>query len=87
MSVQKMFGVVPYQGIVDPHSNESEWTSFKANKNNEAFIDRILRRDGALLPSHHRGKADLSKAAARRANSPMRLARPHTETLWRSSRS
>ena len=23
------------------HSNEAEWQSFRANKNNEAFIDRI----------------------------------------------
>ncbi len=23
------------------HSNEAEWQSFKTNKNNEAFIDRI----------------------------------------------
>ena len=34
-------GALPYQGIVIAHSNESEWTSFKANKNNEAFLDRI----------------------------------------------
>jgi serine protein kinase len=24
------------------HSNESEWLQFKHNKNNEAFLDRIL---------------------------------------------
>ncbi|MFZ4808892.1 MAG: PrkA family serine protein kinase, partial [Hyphomicrobiaceae bacterium] len=34
-------GALPYQGIVIAHSNESEWQSFKANKNNEAFLDRI----------------------------------------------
>jgi serine protein kinase len=34
-------GGVPYQGIILAHSNESEWQSFKNNKNNEAFIDRI----------------------------------------------
>src|ERR1700738_4982888 len=34
-------GAIPYTGIVLAHSNESEWQSFKANKNNEAFIDRI----------------------------------------------
>src|ERR1700726_2780380 len=34
-------GGVPYQGIVLAHSNEAEWQSFKNNKNNEAFIDRI----------------------------------------------
>jgi len=34
-------GALPYQGIVIAHSNEAEWQSFKANKNNEAFIDRV----------------------------------------------
>jgi len=34
-------GALPYQGIIIAHSNESEWQSFKANKNNEAFLDRI----------------------------------------------
>ena len=34
-------GALPYQGIIIAHSNESEWSSFKANKNNEAFLDRI----------------------------------------------
>jgi serine protein kinase len=36
------FGSFPYQGIVVAHSNESEWLHFKNNKNNEAFLDRIL---------------------------------------------
>jgi len=35
-------GAIPYQGIVMAHSNEAEWQSFKNNKNNEAFIDRIF---------------------------------------------
>ena len=34
-------GGIPYQGIVLAHSNEAEWQSFKNNRNNEAFIDRI----------------------------------------------
>jgi serine protein kinase len=34
-------GAIPYQGVVLAHSNESEWQSFKNNKNNEAMIDRI----------------------------------------------
>jgi serine protein kinase len=34
-------GAIPFAGIVLAHSNEAEWQSFKANKNNEAFIDRI----------------------------------------------
>jgi len=32
---------IPFTGIVLAHSNEAEWQSFKNNKNNEAFIDRI----------------------------------------------
>jgi serine protein kinase len=34
-------GGIPYHGIILAHSNEAEWQSFKNNKNNEAFIDRI----------------------------------------------
>src|SRR5436305_8918000 len=34
-------GAIPFTGIILAHSNEAEWQSFKANKNNEAFIDRI----------------------------------------------
>jgi serine protein kinase len=34
-------GAIPFTGIVLAHSNEAEWQSFKSNKNNEAFIDRI----------------------------------------------
>jgi serine protein kinase len=32
---------IPFSGIVLAHSNEAEWQTFKSNKNNEAFIDRI----------------------------------------------
>ena len=34
-------GAIPFSGIIVAHSNEAEWQSFKLNKNNEAFIDRI----------------------------------------------
>jgi serine protein kinase len=34
-------GGIPFQGIVFAHSNESEWQTFRNNKNNEAFLDRI----------------------------------------------
>src|SRR5437588_286936 len=37
-------GGIPYQGIIVAHSNEAEWQSFKNNKNNEAFMDRISTR-------------------------------------------
>lgn len=35
------FPAIPFQGIILAHSNESEWQTFKNNKNNEAFLDRI----------------------------------------------
>ncbi|MDA1073757.1 MAG: PrkA family serine protein kinase [Proteobacteria bacterium] len=34
-------GGVPFDGLVLAHSNESEWQTFRHNKNNEAFIDRV----------------------------------------------
>ena len=34
-------GGMPFQGIILAHSNEAEWHSFRNNRNNEAFIDRI----------------------------------------------
>jgi len=33
---------LPFQGIVLAHSNESEWQTFRNNKNNEAFLDRVF---------------------------------------------
>jgi serine protein kinase len=32
---------IPFEGLILAHSNESEWQTFRNNKNNEAFIDRI----------------------------------------------
>ena len=32
---------LPFEGIILAHSNEAEWQSFRNNRNNEAFIDRI----------------------------------------------
>jgi len=37
----EQFGAIPYQGILLAHSNESEWSTFRNNKNNEAFLDRV----------------------------------------------
>jgi serine protein kinase len=34
-------GAIPFSGMILAHSNEAEWQSFKSNKNNEAFLDRI----------------------------------------------
>ncbi len=35
------FGAIPFDGMILAHSNEAEWISFKNNRNNEAFLDRI----------------------------------------------
>jgi len=35
------FPAIPFTGTILAHSNESEWLTFKNNKNNEAFLDRI----------------------------------------------
>lgn len=35
-------GAIPYDGVIMAHSNESEWQTFRNNKNNEAFIDRVF---------------------------------------------
>ena len=34
-------GAIPFNGVILAHSNESEWQTFKNDKNNEAFIDRV----------------------------------------------
>ena len=36
------FSAIPFNGLILAHSNESEWHSFRNNKNNEAFLDRIF---------------------------------------------
>ena len=47
---------IPFQGIILAHSNESEWQSFRNNKNNEAFLDRVdrLAEDTARLEARLR---------------------------------
>ena len=35
------FGAIPFDGLILAHSNEAEWQTFKNNRNNEAFLDRI----------------------------------------------
>lgn len=34
-------GAIPFDGIILAHSNESEWSSFKGDSKNEAFLDRV----------------------------------------------
>ena len=35
------FSAIPFNGVILAHSNESEWQSFRNNRTNEAFLDRI----------------------------------------------
>ncbi len=59
------FGAIPFDGIVLAHSNESEWKTFRNNKNNEAFLDRIyIVKVPYCLRVSRRGQ-DLREAAAR----------------------
>lgn len=37
----EQIGAIPFHGVIVAHSNEAEWASFKANKRNEAFLDRV----------------------------------------------
>jgi len=34
-------GAIPFDGVILAHSNESEWSSFKSDSKNEAFLDRV----------------------------------------------
>jgi serine protein kinase len=34
-------GAIPFSGILLAHSNEAEWQSFRNNRTNEAFLDRV----------------------------------------------
>ncbi len=33
---------IPFSGVIVAHSNEQEWQTFKGNRANEAFLDRVL---------------------------------------------
>jgi serine protein kinase len=35
------FSAIPWDGLVVAHSNESEWDTFRNDKKNEAFLDRV----------------------------------------------
>lgn len=37
----EQIGAIPFHGVIVAHSNEAEWASFKSNKRNEAFLDRV----------------------------------------------
>jgi serine protein kinase len=38
------FSAIPFNGVILAHSNEAEWQTFRNNKHNEAFLDRVFRR-------------------------------------------
>jgi len=58
------FGAIPFDGIVLAHSNESEWKTFRNNKNNEAFLDRIYIVKIPYCMTRFRRGPDLREAAA-----------------------
>ncbi len=58
------FGAIPFDGIVLAHSNESEWKTFRNNKNNEAFLDRIYIVKVPYCLRVSRRDQDLREAAA-----------------------
>ena len=78
-------GAIPYQGIILAHSNEAEWQSFKNNKNNEAFIDRICVIKVPYCLRVDRGAQDLREAAAEQRARRTRLARRARSTCCRAS--
>jgi serine protein kinase len=73
----------PSRGIIMAHSNEAEWQTFRNNKNNEAFLDRIYGHQGAVLPARHRGAAIYDKLL-RTASWRGALRARHAEMLARS---
>ncbi len=54
---------LPFNGIILAHSNESEWVTFRNNKNNEAFLGPCLHREGAVLLAHFRRDQNLREIA------------------------
>ena len=61
-------GPIPFNGIILAHSNEAEWTVFKANKQQRGVPRPHLRHHRALLPARDGRNADLQEAAARQSN-------------------
>lgn len=38
----EQLGAIPFDGVILAHSNQTEWTSFKNNPANEAFLNRVV---------------------------------------------
>ena len=60
------FSAIPFNGIILAHSNESEWQTFRNNKQQRGVPRPHLHRQGAVLPAGVRGGQDLPEAAARK---------------------
>jgi len=72
-------GAIPFEGIVLAHSNEAEWQTFRHNKNNEAFIDRIFI---VKVPYCLRVSEDVHIYEKLLANSSLRDAQCAPDTLY-----
>ena len=66
-------GAIPFSGIILAHSNEAEWQSFKNNRNNEAFIDRIYVIKVPVLPARDRGSRRSTRSWSRAPSWPSAL--------------
>ena len=75
-------GAIPFNGIILAHSNEAEWQSFKNNRNNEAFIDRICVIKVPYCLRVTEEQKIYEKLLSRAPNSPERRAR---RRRWRCS--
>ena len=73
------FGAIPFDGIVLAHSNESEWKTFRNNKNNEAFLDRIYIVKVPYCLRVSRRDQDLREAAAQLVAGRGQLRAGHAE--------
>ena len=80
------FGAIPFDGIVLAHCNESEWKTFRNNKNNEAFLDRIYIVKVPYCLRVSRRDQDLREADAQLVAGRRRRARPGTLKMMASSR-
>ena len=70
------FSAIPFGGIILAHSNESEWQTFRNNRNERGVPRPHLYSQGALLPAGVRGGQDLPEAAAAQRAVELASARP-----------
>ena len=77
---------IPFHGIILAHSNEAEWQSFKNNRNNEAFIDRICVIKVPYCLRVTEEKQDLRQAAPGLRACECAVCARRRWRCWRSSR-